>query len=62
MSPTTVSINCPRCKNVIAQSLAPLRAGVVLRCPECGNVHQVTFEGLRKPQLSVDVYGKLRLK
>jgi len=62
MSQVTVSINCPKCRHLIAQSLAPLRAGVVLRCPGCGNVHQVMFESLRKPQLSIDEHGKLVLK
>lgn len=62
MSSTTVSINCPKCKKLIAQSLAPLISGTFLRCPECGAVHKFMGEGLRKPQLLVDAYGKLRLK
>lgn len=62
MSHPKVSINCPKCKKLLAQSLAPLNAGFTLRCPGCGAVHRFMDDDLRKPQMSIDIHGKLRFE
>jgi phage FluMu protein Com len=57
MSQTTVSINCPTCKKLIAQSLAPLKSGISLRCPGCGTVNRYVGEDQSKLQILIGVFG-----
>ena len=62
MSQPIVSVNCPKCKKLLAQSLAPLNAGFTLRYPGCGTVHRFMGNDLPKPRMPFNIHGKSRFE